>query len=88
MVGRNSLCYDGVVAKLGCDGVRMDGRPSGLGIEGVAALAHMEQALGLLDQCRDAMDVGATLDLAICRLRDIMEDRGIAIAPRAPQNLL
>lgn len=56
--------------------------------EGVAALAHMEQALQLLDGCGDALDVGGHLDLAICRLRDIMERKGIAVEPRPPQETL
>jgi len=38
--------------------------------EGVAALNLMERALELLDRCDAAMDVGAHLDLAICRLRE------------------
>ena len=37
--------------------------------EGTEALGLMEQALELLDHC-DAHEVGAHLDLAICRLRD------------------
>ena len=82
MAVRNSLCYEAAVARLGCDGVRMNDRPSALDSEGVVALAHMEQALELLDRCNDAMDVGAHLDLAICRLREIMESKGIAMSPR------
>ena len=66
----------------------MDGTASGLEIKGVTALAYMEQALQLLDGCKGAMDVGGHLDLAICRLRDILEDKGIAVAPRPPQNLI
>lgn len=38
--------------------------------EGAAALNLMERALELLDRCDGAMDVGAHLDLAICRLRE------------------
>jgi hypothetical protein len=66
----------------------MNGTASGLENEGVTALAYMEQALQLLDGCKGAMDVGGHLDLAICRLRDILEDKGIAVAPRPPQNLI
>lgn len=44
--------------------------------EGAAALKMMEQALELLDCCEDVFDVGAHLDLAICRLRDAMERAG------------
>ena len=61
---------------------------SGFENEGVAALAHMEQALQLLDGCKEALDVGGHLDLAICRLRDIMEHKGIAVEPRRPQATL
>jgi hypothetical protein len=52
--------------------------------EGVAALAHMEQALELIDRCDNAADVGGHLDLAICRLRDVMELNGIELTPREP----
>lgn len=52
-----------------------------LGREGVTALTHMEQALALIDRC-DASDVGIHLDLAICRLRGLMERNGIELAPR------
>lgn len=37
-----------------------------------AALALMEQALELLDRSDQAMEVGAQVDLAICRLRSIL----------------
>lgn len=40
--------------------------------EGLTALAYMEQALELLDRCEGTLDVGAHLDLAICRLRDVL----------------
>ena len=51
-----------------------------LAIEGATALSLMEEALALLDRCDDqAMEVGAHLDLAICRLRQIM---GAAAAGR------
>jgi hypothetical protein len=46
--------------------------------EGAAALALMEQALELLDRCDGAIDVGAHLDLAICRLREAINDAGAA----------
>lgn len=55
--------------------------------EGIAALDHMEQALQLIDRCDDATDVGAHLDLAICRLRDLMGRNGIEIAGPRPQSL-
>jgi len=52
-----------------------------LAIEGAAALSLMEEALVLLDRCDDhAMEVGAHLDLAICRLRARM---GAAAADRS-----
>jgi hypothetical protein len=51
-------------------GARMDdARPGRLDSEGAAALDHMEKALELLDRCDGADEVGAHLDLAICRLR-------------------
>lgn len=37
-----------------------------------AALVLMEQALALLDRSNEAPEVGAQLDLAICRLRSIL----------------
>jgi hypothetical protein len=40
--------------------------------EGAAALTLMQEALVLLDRCNDATAVGAHLDLAICRLRDMI----------------
>ena len=36
------------------------------------ALAHMESALQLLDDADASADIGAHLDLAICRLRESM----------------
>ncbi|HEV2594707.1 MAG TPA: hypothetical protein VGU01_05850 [Sphingomicrobium sp.] len=44
--------------------------------EGAAALDLMVRALELLDNCDGAMDVGAHLDLAICRLRDAIHNAG------------
>src|SRR3954452_8764527 len=62
---------------------RMSETPAGpLRREGVEALSHMEEALGLLDCCEAAFDAGAHLDLAICRLRDVLEQNGIQIAAR------
>lgn len=43
---------------------------------GPAALARMEQALALLDACDAPGEVGANLDLAICRLREVLHCRG------------
>lgn len=74
------------VARLGRDEVRMNETSSArLDREGVAALDHMEGALELLNGCEGAWDVGAHLDLAICRLRDLLESSGIQIAPRPPE---
>lgn len=50
-----------------------DSRRGSLQLEGVAALNHMEQALQLLDTIDLTTEVGAHLDLAICRLRDALE---------------
>lgn len=40
--------------------------------EGPAALALMEEALARLDRCDSGLEVGAQLDLAICRLRSVL----------------
>jgi hypothetical protein len=48
------------------------GVPAQAGDHGGAALSLMEEALALLDRGDVAPDVGAHLDLAICRLRDIL----------------
>jgi len=40
--------------------------------EGPAALALMEEALARLDRCDSGLEVGAQLDLAICRLRCVL----------------
>lgn len=40
--------------------------------DGASALSLMEEALGLLDRCDAAPEIGAHLDLAICRLREIL----------------
>jgi hypothetical protein len=61
----------------------MDEIPSArLDREGVAALAHMEKALQLLDGCEGAWDVGGHLDLAICRLRSLMQSKSIDVVSR------
>ena len=41
--------------------------------DGLAALSLMEEALRLLDQCGAALEAGADLDSAICRLRDFLD---------------
>ena len=62
-------------------GVRMgkDGSEA-LRREGVEALARMEEALELIDQCDGTSEIGAHLDLAICRLRDLIARH----APKTP----
>jgi hypothetical protein len=40
--------------------------------EGNRALELMVEALEIIDRCDAALDVGAHLDLAICRLRDLL----------------
>lgn len=45
--------------------------------DGVEALSLMEGALAILDRTDCSLDVGAHLDLAICRLRE-------ALGPLAP----
>ena len=44
--------------------------------DGAEALNLMEQALALLDDCDPAGHVGAHLDLAICRLREMLDPEG------------
>ena len=43
--------------------------------EGVEALRHMEEALRLIDSAELPVEVGAHLDLAICRLRDLVDGK-------------
>lgn len=40
--------------------------------DGVEALSLMEEALAILDRTESNLDVGAHLDLAICRLREVL----------------
>ena len=49
--------------------------------EAATALELMERALDLLDICPFGTDVGPHLDLAICRLRDLIDKHG----PGRPQ---
>jgi hypothetical protein len=51
--------------------------------EGVEALAYMEKALELLDTFDLDVEVGAHLDLAICRLRDAIQSRATT-KPKEP----
>lgn len=65
-------------------GVHMKGpAPARLADEGVDALVRMEDALELLDRCDEAADVGAHLDLAICRLREVLAQMGVTAPPRS-----
>ena len=41
------------------------------------ALSYMEAALKLLDKCDAPADIGAHLDMAICRLRDVLSQKGV-----------
>jgi hypothetical protein len=54
---------------------------------GPAALARMEQALELLDACDAPGEVGANLDLAICRLRELLQRRGASLAAMGPRRV-
>ena len=51
------------------------------------ALALKEQALGLLDEDDSVPEVGAQLDLAICRLRDALGADGSIQPERSSQAL-
>jgi hypothetical protein len=53
--------------------------------DGRLALVHMEQALALLDRADCALSVSAHLDLAICRLRDMLPAQ--SAAPGNPSSL-
>ena len=54
-----------------------ESRAGSLDREGLAALARMEEALQLLDSIELPIETAAHLDLAICRLRDILNNAGI-----------
>jgi len=45
------------------------------------ALNHMEVALQLLDEADCSPDVGAHLDLALCRLKDVLPQPGPDVIP-------
>ena len=71
----------------GAVGVRMNVSVRGtLEKEGLQALLHMEEALRLLDGCEATTSVGAQLDHAICRLRDVLADAGVDGPPRVPDH--
>lgn len=54
--------------------------------DGAVALRLMEEALQRLDRCETAFDVGAHLDLAICRLRELF-DSGLSVTSEYEQEL-
>lgn len=45
----------------------------------------MEEALKLIDQCDGTSEIGAHLDLAICRLRDLISRNAAKVAPESPE---
>jgi hypothetical protein len=47
----------------------------------LSALSSMEEALRLLDEADCSADIGAHLDLAICRLRDMLPKDLTALTP-------
>ncbi len=47
------------------------------------AMAHMESALGLLDQTDVPGEIGAYLDLCICRLGEAMPHLNLVARPTA-----
>lgn len=52
--------------------------------DGLAALARMQEALELIDRCEGTSEIGAHLDLAICRLRDLIAKHAPKSAPESP----
>ena len=52
--------------------------------DGLVALARMQEALELIDRCEGTSEIGAHLDLAICRLRDLIAKRAPKSAPESP----
>ena len=52
--------------------------------DGIEALARMQEALELIDRCDGTAEIGAHLDLAICRLRDLMAKHEPKSAPESP----
>jgi hypothetical protein len=51
------------------------------------ALRHMEQSLQLLDSAGAPAHIGAHLDLAICKLRETLQDRSPDALPRLRPDL-
>jgi hypothetical protein len=61
-----------------------DGAPGSLECEGAAALTRMEEALQLLDRCDGVLYIVPHLDLAICRLKEALEQARPETAPTQP----
>ena len=53
--------------------------------DGPEALSRMEEALELIDRCDGTAEIGAHLDLAICRLRDLIAKHARRSAPESPR---
>jgi hypothetical protein len=76
----------GFSAALGAMGMRMDKDGSkALHRDGPEALSRMEEALELIDRCEGTAEIGAHLDLAICRLRDLIAKHAQKTAPESPR---
>ena len=52
--------------------------------EAQTALALMEEALALLDRTDYTLEIGPHLDLAICRLRESLDERAVAASRSQP----
>ena len=48
----------------------------------VEALGHLEEALRILDDMDASAEIAGHVDLAICRLRDDLENAGHILEPR------
>lgn len=76
----------GFIASFERDGVRMGKDMSeALHRDGPEALSRMEEALELIDRCDGTAEIGAHLDLAICRLRDLIAKHARKSAPESPR---
>jgi hypothetical protein len=76
----------GFIARSGAMGMRMgkDGSEA-LHRDGPDALSRMEEALELIDRCEGTAEIGAHLDLVICRLRDLIAKHARKSAPASPR---
>lgn len=75
----------GYFPRLGAMGVRMGKDVSeSLQRDGREALSRMEEALELVDRCDGTTEIGAHLDLAICRLRELIAKHEPKSAPESP----